>query len=136
MLFDRSRYCAPVSRGTGLTPVRTMARSHFRRLGTDRVGRAEILVLINELATNIIRHGGSGEICMFPLMIGKHSGFFIRATDTGPGIKDLEKAMEPGHSEDKGLGMGLSAISNLADDVRISSMINGGAQVEVWKWLT
>jgi len=136
MLFDRSRYCAPVSRDTGLIPVRTMARSHFMRLGTGKVGRAEMLVLINELATNIIRHGGSGEICIFPLMMGGHSGFFIRATDTGPGIKDLEKAMEPGQSEDKGLGLGLSAIKNLADDVRISSRINGGTQVEVWKWLT
>ncbi len=131
-----SRYCAPVSRAAGLTPARVMARSQLRRLGAGKIGRAEILVLINELATNIIRHGGSGEICMFPLATMGHSGFFIRAIDTGPGIKDLHKAMQPGHSEDNGLGMGLNAIRNLADDVRISSRINGGTQVEVWKWLS
>ncbi len=135
MSIDNIRYCAPVSRATGLTPVRVMARSLFRRLGTGSMGQTELLVLINELANNIIRHGGSGEICIFPLVTMGHSGFFIRATDTGPGIKDLQKAMEPGQSEDNGLGLGLSAINNLADDVRISSRINGGTQVEVWKWL-
>ncbi len=136
VLMEKSRYCAPVSSGTGLIPVRAMARAHFRRLGICGVGRSEILVIINELATNIIRHGGNGEICVFPIAIGRHSGFLIRATDTGPGISDVKRAFEPGESEDNGLGLGLNAVKNLSDDVRLSSRIGGGAQVEVWKWLT
>ncbi len=135
MTVDRSRYCAPVNADTGLAPVRSMAISHFRRLGIRAVDRSEMLVLINELATNIIRHGGNGEICLFPLSVKGHSGFLIRAIDSGPGIKDLKKALEPGGSEDHGLGLGLNAIRNLSDDVRISSRIQGGTQIEVWKWL-
>ena len=68
--------------------------------------------------------------------MGRHSGFFIRATDSGPGIKDMEKAFMPGESEDHGLGLGLNAIRSLSDDIRVASGINGGARVDVWKWLT
>ncbi len=128
--------CAPVSVAAGLVPARMLARSMFRRLGTRQPARAEILVMVNELATNIIRHGGEGEICIYPVRLGSHTGFFICARDRGPGIEDLEKALEPGRSEDGGLGLGLNTVRNLSDDLRVSSLINGGAMVEVWKWLS
>lgn len=135
-LLGKFRYCAPVSPGTGLMPARNLAKIQLKKLGAGRVARAEILLIINELANNIIRHGGSGDICMFPVVIGAHSGFFIRATDSGPGISDVDKAFMPGESEDNGLGLGLNAIKNLSDDVKIASGIKGGARVDVWKWLT
>ncbi len=136
MFTDRSRYCAPVSPGTGIVPARIMARSLLKRLNIKEPARAEVLLLVNELATNIIRHGLEGELCIFPVTAEGYTGFLIRATDRGPGIKDLETALKPGISQDNGLGLGLSAIKRIADDVRISSMIEGGTQVEVWKWLS
>ncbi len=136
MIETREEFCARVSPGTGIVPARSVARSLLNRRGIGRTGSAEILLIVNELANNIIRHGREGKICIYPVSVEGYTGFLIRATDSGPGIKDLEKAMRPGESEDNGLGLGLSAVKRIADDVRVSSMLEGGTQVEVWKWLS
>ena len=133
--LESARLCAPVSIKTGLTPVRTLTRACFKRLGTDKIAQTEILLIINELGTNIIRHGLEGKICISPVAIRKHVGFFIQAYDIGPGIHDVDSAFSKGRSEDKGLGMGLNVVKSLADDVRVASRRDGGTQIEVWKWI-
>ncbi|MGB9713318.1 MAG: ATP-binding protein [Dissulfurimicrobium sp.] len=128
--------CAVVDHAHGLSLIRAEARGFFKILGIREPVRTEIFTIINELGQNILRHaGGGGEICLSVLKTGKRTGIRIVARDSGPGIIDLEKALEPGFSEDKGLGLGMSAIGNLSDDVRISTLLPHGTQVEVIKWI-
>jgi serine/threonine-protein kinase RsbT len=55
--------------------------------------------------------------------------------DSGPGIPDVEKAMEMGFSTGKGLGMGLPGAKRLMDEMSIQSGVGKGTTVQVRKWL-
>ena len=63
----------------------------------------------------------------------------ITITDKGPGIADIEKAMEEGYSTATpqvremgfGAGMGLSNMEKNSDSMKISSMIGEGTVVEL-----
>lgn len=129
--------CAAVDHAHGLSLIRAEARGLFKVLDIREPVQTEILTIINELGRNILRHaGGGGEICLSVVEQGQRIGIRIVAQDTGPGIIDLEKAMEPGFSEDNGLGLGLAAVDSLSDDVRISTLLPHGTQVEAIKWIT
>ena len=125
-----------VDHAHGLSLIRTKARGLFKVLDIREPARTELLTIINELGQNMLRHAGGGEICLGPIEHGQSSGIRIVAQDSGPGIIDLERALEPGFSEDKGLGLGLPAIGRLSDEVRIATRLPHGTQVEVIKWIT
>jgi anti-sigma regulatory factor (Ser/Thr protein kinase) len=88
------------------------------------VRRAAIAAYETEM--NLIIHtdeGGEIAVEVQPLQIT------IRAVDTGPGIPDIERAMEPGFSTAPewiremgfGAGMGLANIKNCTDEMRLES---------------
>jgi serine/threonine-protein kinase RsbT len=58
----------------------------------------------------------------------------IIARDNGPGIADIERAMQDGYSTGKGLGMGLPGTRRLMDEFEISSGVGQGTTVKVTKW--
>jgi serine/threonine-protein kinase RsbT len=62
----------------------------------------------------------------------------VNAMDNGPGIPDVEKAMQPGYSTAPdwvremgfGAGMGLPNIKNCTDDMNINSRPGKGTKLE------
>jgi anti-sigma regulatory factor (Ser/Thr protein kinase) len=75
------------------------------------IGRASLVA--TEAATNVVRHGGGGEMLFRPLHFSP--GVEIIALDRGPGIPDLARAMEDGHSTSGTPGNGLGAMRRLSD---------------------
>ena len=75
---------------------------------------------------NIIIHTTQGGKMVVDVQPGQ---IMIRAEDTGPGIPDIEQAMQPGFSTASewiremgfGAGMGLANIQRCADEVRLES---------------
>jgi serine/threonine-protein kinase RsbT len=132
----RRRICAAVTPSNSLSKIRTKARALFNSLHIRIQPTTELLTIINELGGNILRHAGRGEICLEVLTQEGRLGFRIVATDSGPGIADIKKASQPGFSEDNGLGLGLSGITNLSDKVQIDNLLPHGTRVEVIKWLS
>ncbi|MHC1692312.1 MAG: CBS domain-containing protein [Sphaerochaetaceae bacterium] len=82
-----------------------------------------------ELEMNIVVHSNGGEIVA---EYGPDS-VTITSQDTGPGIPDLDKAMEPGFSTANewirslgfGAGMGLPNVKSVSDGFSITSSPNG-----------
>ena len=62
-------------------------------------------------------------------------GLELTFEDNGPGIPDIDKAMEAGFSTGKGLGMGLPGSKRLMDELTIESTVGKGTTVVVRKWL-
>ena len=60
----------------------------------------------------------------------------MRATDTGPGMADVSKALQDGYSTQNSLGIGLGVTKRLMDDVAIRSHPGWGTVVTVTKWLS
>ncbi|NLL53474.1 MAG: anti-sigma regulatory factor [Peptococcaceae bacterium] len=93
-----------------------------------------IATAISELARNIVDYAGGGEIILKLIQQNGKQGIAIVARDNGPGIKDLELAMQDGYSTGKGLGLGLPGTKRLMDDFEIFSEIGKGTTIIVKKW--
>jgi serine/threonine-protein kinase RsbT len=114
------------------------ARQAGRRVAED-VGfvfteLALIATAISELARNIVRYARSGEIAIRPITNSARRGIQIVAQDRGPGIRDIEQALQIGFSTAGGLGLGLPGVRRLMDEFDIQSKLGQGTTVRVTKW--
>ena len=94
-----------------------------------------IVTAISELARNIVQYAGSGEIVIRELRSKDGRGLGIVAKDYGPGIKNLDQALQEGYSTSGGLGLGLPGVKRLMDRFKIESQPEQGTTVTVEKWL-
>lgn len=88
--------------------ARRMASQISNVVGLDEVAGGKLGIVATELATNILKHAGRGEI-LFGNLRGPRSVDVI-ALDRGPGISNLEKCVEDGFSSAGTAGHGLGAI--------------------------
>ena len=114
------------------------ARQAGRRVAED-VGfvfteLALIATAISELARNIVRYARSGEIAIRPITNSARRGIQIVAQDRGPGIRDVEQALQIGFSTAGGLGLGLPGVRRLMDEFDIQSKLGQGTTVRITKW--
>lgn len=104
-------------------------------LGFSLTDVTMIATAISEIARNITSYAGRGAV---RVMVGEREGrtaLVIRAEDEGPGIANVERAMEDGYSTGRGLGMGLPGARRLMDRLIVESAIGRGTVVEMWKWV-
>src|SRR5580658_5755704 len=95
-------------------------------LGFEGSDLTVIATAISEVARNIVTHAKFGEIILAPMNhVGKH-GISIIARDEGPGIPDVNRAMQYGYSTGKGLGVGLPGAKWLMDEFEIESNVGHG----------
>jgi anti-sigma regulatory factor (Ser/Thr protein kinase) len=104
-----------------------------RHLGFDETKEGKVAIAVTEIATNLTKHAGEGEILVRPLTHGSHDGIELLGIDRGKGIADIHKAMQDGFSTAGSPGTGLGAISRLADEFDIYSS-SGGTIVMARFW--
>jgi serine/threonine-protein kinase RsbT len=114
-----------------------------RRVGRELAegvgfGGSELTVIataISEIARNIIEYAGSGEITLRQTQQGVRRGILVIAKDRGPGIPDIELAMQDGYSTSKGIGLGLPGARRLMDEFEVDSAVGKGTTVTMKKWV-
>lgn len=95
-----------------------------------------ISTAVSELARNILRHGGGrGELRLARVEDGHRSGVRVNARDSGPGIADVDRALEDHFSSAGTLGLGLPGVKRMMDEFEIESEPGEGTRVSVCKWL-
>jgi serine/threonine-protein kinase RsbT len=114
--------------------ARRAGREIGTRLGFSAVELTLIVTAISELARNIVAYAGAGDVRISPVRRGRRQGMLIRARDSGPGIRDLQRAIAGGYSTSRGLGLGLSGVRRLMDEFEIVSLASSGTDVTVHKW--
>ena len=107
----------------------------LKKLGLpqDVIRRASICMYEGEINMVIHADGGQAEVEIAPDQI------LIRMTDTGPGIPDVEQAMQEGFSTAGqtarelgfGAGMGLPNIKRYSDEMNIETQLGKGTTVTV-----
>ena len=105
------------------------AREYSVRLGFSAIESEEIALAVAELASNLIKHAGGGEIQVKPMDSDNRIGIQIVSEDDGPGLPDAEKALTDGYSTAGTLGAGLGAVNRLMDQVEFSCPPAGGLRV-------
>jgi serine/threonine-protein kinase RsbT len=124
----------PVNADIDIVTARQKGRELARDLGFTSTDLALIATAISELARNIILYANSGEILLSVVENGTRRGLKVVARDDGPGIPDIERALEEGFSTSRSLGLGLSGVRRLMDEFDIVSEIGNGTTVTVKKW--
>jgi serine/threonine-protein kinase RsbT len=94
-----------------------------------------ITTAISEVARNISTYAGCGEIRLGVTQRHGRQALTVQAVDAGPGIADVERALEDGFSTSSGLGLGLPGARRLMDDFELESEVGIGTAVTMWKWL-
>jgi serine/threonine-protein kinase RsbT len=119
----------------GIIVARQAARELAQRLGFSLVDQSRITTAVSELARNVVRYAAGGEALLRPLGPSDRGvGLEIVIRDAGPGIADLERALEDGFSTGSGLGMGLPGARRLMDELTIDSAPERGTTVTIRKW--
>jgi serine/threonine-protein kinase RsbT len=125
----------PISSSADIVTARQQGRALASELGFDGSDLTVIATAISEVARNVVTHAKQGEILLKPLQNGNKRGIVVVAQDDGPGIKNVEKAMQYGYSTGKGLGVGLPGAKWLMDEFEIDSKVGAGTKVTMKKWL-
>jgi anti-sigma regulatory factor (Ser/Thr protein kinase) len=96
--------------------------------GSD-VDRSMIATIVSELGTNIVKYARRG---MLRVCRTEHEGAVdieIWAEDSGPGIADVDLALQDHFSTGGSLGLGLPGVRRMADEFWIRSASGGGTLV-------
>ncbi len=104
-------------------------------LGFSLTDVTMIATAISEIARNITSYAGRGAVQVTVAERDGRRALVVRAEDDGPGIADIERAMEDGYSTGRGLGMGLPGARRLMDRLVVESEHGRGTVVEMWKWV-
>jgi anti-sigma regulatory factor (Ser/Thr protein kinase) len=107
--------------------ARRMVAALCGRMGMGETAVGQASLLATEAANNVVRHGGGGELLVRE-MHGA-SGVELIALDRGPGIADLGRAMEDGHSTGGTSGTGLGAMRRLSTSFDVYTRSTQGTAV-------
>jgi serine/threonine-protein kinase RsbT len=117
--------------------VRALAESGrlCTALGFDRTRSQMVATAVSELARNIMKYASHGEVILRSVSRGGSRGVEAVAQDHGPGIEDLERALQDHFSSSGTLGLGLPGVKRMMDEFDIESEPGGGTRVTIRKWL-
>ena len=98
---------------------------------------ADVKTAVSEAVTNAIIHGYENEVHKVIVRCRIENGtFFVEVEDTGRGIEDVEKAMEPLFTSKPELersGMGFSFMEAFMDCIEVTSKKGEGTTVSMEK---
>jgi serine/threonine-protein kinase RsbT len=114
--------------------VRQATRQHAIALGFSLVDQTKLVTAASELARNTLDYGNGGEVEVARLGEAVRKGLRLTFRDEGPGIEDIQKALQDGYSTGGGLGLGLSGARRLSNEFAIESKPGAGTTITIARW--
>ncbi|HWI50060.1 MAG TPA: anti-sigma regulatory factor [Rummeliibacillus sp.] len=118
-----------------IVAARQLGRKVAKSIGFGAVDQARITTAISELARNMYLYAEQGKIEVARIKGGFSEGICIVASDSGPGIADIQQVMQDGFSTSQGLGAGLPGVRRLMDEFEIETELKKGTTITIKKWL-
>lgn len=126
-----------IGRPADVGAARRLARRVAGEAGLGDADREAVALAATELATNLLRYARGGALTVRRIggAVGRDEPFGVRleSADEGPGIPNLEWALQDGASSSGGLGSGLPAVRRLMDEFSIESSA-AGTHISAVKW--
>lgn len=113
--------------------ARQLGRELAAEFGFSPGDQTVIAAAISEIARNILMYARRGEVSFQLVNDGARSGMVVVATDEGPGIPDVARALTDGYSTSGGLGLGLPGARRLMDEFEIETGAGRGTTVTMCK---
>jgi serine/threonine-protein kinase RsbT len=114
--------------------ARRVVRDVASAVGFGITEVARIVTAASELGRNVHKYAASGVMSWRIVHNGSTGGIELRFEDHGPGIPDIDSALQEGYSTGGGLGMGLPGTRRLMDEMEVQSAPGQGTNIVVRKW--
>jgi serine/threonine-protein kinase RsbT len=105
-----------------------------REIGLSVLDCTKVATAASELARNTVLHGRGGMMCLEIVRDGSRHGLRLTFEDQGPGIADIDRALEDGFSTGGGLGLGLPGARRLSNEFSLTSTEGAGTCVTIVRW--
>jgi serine/threonine-protein kinase RsbT len=124
----------PIQTDADIVTARMLGRKMAVQMGFASGPATLIATAISELARNILMYADWGEVTLTPLKTMSKRGLMVVARDAGPGIPEVDKALQDGYSTSGRLGLGLPGVRRLMDEFTIDTQVGQGTTVVLKKW--
>lgn len=124
----------PLAAQEDVVAVRQATRSLAVEIGLSIIDQTKLVTAASELARNTVVHGGGGVATVEIVGLPPRQGLRLAFEDKGPGIADLERAMQDGYTTNGGLGLGLGGAKRLCSEFSIESQAGVGTRVIITRW--
>ena len=124
----------PVRESSQVADVRRKVTALAGRTGFDETQVGTCAVIVSEMATNLVKHAKEGEVFLRALANGPMRGIEIVAIDRGPGMGNVGRALQDGHSTAGSSGTGLGAIGRMSSEFDMHSLPGRGTAFVARIW--
>jgi serine/threonine-protein kinase RsbT len=125
----------PIKSEGDIVTCRKLIRNAAVAAGFGMTDVTRIVTAVSELARNVYVHSGSDGVMRWQILYQSGKvGIQLEFEDYGKGIPDVDQAMEAGFTTAGTMGMGLSGVKRLMDEMAIKSEIDVGTTITVEKW--
>src|SRR5215510_980434 len=114
--------------------VRQEVRNRTAAVGFSLVDQTKFVTAASEIARNTIDHGGGGQARVETILLAGKRGVRLTFEDRGPGIANIDLAMQDGYSTGGGLGMGMPGSKRLSNEFYVESTLGQGTKVTLVRW--
>jgi serine/threonine-protein kinase RsbT len=126
----------PIESDADVVTARQRARQLAGEADLSSTDQTLLATAISEVARNITAYAQRGEVELSVIHddgTGRR-GIRVVARDEGPGIENIELALQDGYTSGAGLGLGLPGARRLVDEFEIESEPGRGTTVTLVKW--
>lgn len=124
----------PIRSGADIVTARSIVRSWCVDVGFSLVDQTKMVTAASELARNTLDYGGGGSVHLEQMDEGTRRGLRLTFEDKGPGIPDIDRALQDGYTSGSGLGLGLGGARRLVNEFHINSAVGEGTTVVITRW--
>jgi anti-sigma regulatory factor (Ser/Thr protein kinase) len=125
-LAPQSRHL--IDESTRIGEARRQAQRLAQMQGLGEAAAARVAIAATELASNLLHHGGGGELLLQPVESKGGRQIELLAIDRGPGM-DVQRCLRDGFSTAGTPGTGLGAVQRLAAEFDIYSVAGEGTVI-------
>jgi serine/threonine-protein kinase RsbT len=120
--------------GEDVVRVRQEVRTRCVAAGFSLVDQTKLITAASELARNTLDYAGGGSVRLESLDNGIRRGVRLTFEDQGPGISDINQALQDGYTTGGGLGLGLGGAKRLSNEFKIDSVVGEGTRIMIARW--
>jgi anti-sigma regulatory factor (Ser/Thr protein kinase) len=111
---DATQAVCSIRDETQIGAARRRARQMAEAVPLGEVLTANVGIVATELASNMFKHAGGGDLYIQHIADEEFNGLELLAVDRGPGVRDVSLALQDGHSTSGTPGTGLGAARRLS----------------------
>ncbi|MDE2064327.1 MAG: response regulator [Bradyrhizobium sp.] len=121
----------PIENEADVVTVRQRAHRLAELLGFERQDQTRIATAVSELARNAFSYAGGGRAEFILDPASAPQTFYVKISDKGPGIADVQTILDGQYRSKSGMGLGILGARRLMDHFSIESRPGKGTAVQI-----